>query len=242
LSSWKSATGWARHSIFGLRKEWLELYFAHPRDWTNSPSLGNKQVDSLRSWLRTTGIENRLSQQSPSGQEFAFGGIDCLPLWELLWVNVVFSFPTARWYVHLGCGEWTTSELKSLLHLDVPRLAARTVSNAVTELAGLLERSPVGELLDQGIVVADRRGRRIRRLGWEPSERAVLHCLRCLFVERGVTTLHWDRDLTWPWVVFGCTREFVLGRLIGSEQTFFQITEEGVTDLKEVTGGERVEV
>lgn len=196
----------------------------------NNPSLGNKQVESLRSWLRTSGIEDRLGQQTTFGQEFSSRGTNCLPLWELLWVNVVFNFPTARWYVNLGCSEWTTNELKFLLHLAVPRLGARTVSNAIMELVGFLERTPVGDVLGQGLVVHGR-PRRIRRFGWEPSERAVLHCLRCLFVEQGVTTLCWDRDLTWPWVVFGCEREFVLSRLTGSEQTSFELTEEGVTRI-----------
>ncbi|WP_161485000.1 hypothetical protein [Neomoorella mulderi] len=49
----------------------------------------------------------------------------------MLWVNVVFAFPTARWYAHLGPGAWTITELKALLRQAMPRLAERTATNAI---------------------------------------------------------------------------------------------------------------
>lgn len=228
MFSWNCETGWARHSIFGLRREWLDLYFTSRQGWRDSPILGNRQADSLAAWLKTTGIEDGSGRLTRLGEEFAAQGTACRTLWELLWVNVVFNFPTARWYAHLGQGQWTTTELKSLLRATVPRLAERTASNAIMELAGLLERTPIGEELGQGHVMGGRPRRLIRR-GVGPCDAAIVHALGQLYVLQGQTRLPWDSDSTWPWVVFGCSRQFVLERLTIIDQTCFDIDERGVT-------------
>lgn len=228
MFKWSCEKGWSRHQHFGLRRDWLDLYLANRQGWRQSSILGNRQVESLEAWLKTSGIEDRGGRLTPLGEQFIAKGTTCRSLWELLWVNVVFNFPTARWYVHLGRGEWTTAELKSLLRAVVPRLAEWTVSNAIMELAGLLERTPVGNELGQGYVMEGRPRRLIRR-GAEPCDAAIVHALGQLYVQQGQTRLPWDSDSTWPWVVFGCSRRFVLERLAIIDQNCFDIDEQGVT-------------
>lgn len=141
----------------------------------------------------------------------------------------MWCFPSPpRWYVHLGPGAWTTTELKSLLQAAVPRLAERTASNAVMELAGLLERTPVGAELGQGRVTGGR-PRRLVRDGVEPGDAALVHALKRLYLQQGQARLPWDEGLTWPWVIFGCSRRFVLERLTVMEQDWFDIDEQGLT-------------
>lgn len=195
MFSWNYETGWARHGIFGLRREWLDVYFADRKGWRNRPALGNRQVDSLAAWLRTAGIEDSSGRLTPLGERFAVEGAAHYALWELLWVNVVFGIPIACWYAHLGQGEWTTTELKLLLRASVPRLADRTVSNAIMELAGLLELTPVGDDLGQGHVMQGRPRRLVRR-GVEPCDAAIVHSLGRLYLQQGQTGLPWDSDLT----------------------------------------------
>ncbi|RJX19216.1 MAG: hypothetical protein C4570_05555 [Ammonifex sp.] len=228
MFDWSCDTGWARHSIFGLRREWLDLYLGDRRGWHSRQVLGNRQVTSLEAWLKTAGIEDSSGRLTPLGEQFVAKGTGDRSLWELLWVNVVFTFPTARWYVHLGQGKWATTELKSLLRTAVPRLAERTASNAIMELAGLLERTPVGNELGQGQVTAGRPRRLVRR-GGEPCDAAIVHALGRLFIKQSRTNLSWDDDLVWPWVVFGCSRQFILERLTIIDQNYFNINERGVT-------------
>lgn len=228
MFDWSSEKGWSRHQHFGLRQEWLGLYLSDRVGWRRHSFLGNRQVDSLATWLKTAGIEDSSGCLTRLGEQFAARGVDCLALWELLWVNVVFSFPTARWYAHLGLGEWTTAELKALLLQAVPRLAERTATNAVMELAGLLERTPVGSELKQGQVIA-KRPRSIVRSGKEPNDAALIHAIGRLYLQQGQNRLPWEADLTWPWVVFGCSRQFVFNRLTVLEQEFFEIDEQGLT-------------
>lgn len=136
-----------------------------------------------------------------------------MPLWALAWINIVNNFPTAGWYVHRGIGMWSTSELRIHLKNSVPRLANYTISNAIMELAGLLEHTPIGDDLGQGIVEGGR-PRLIKRIGTEPCDAAILYAFGRLYVSYGKPFLPFNASLTWPWIIFGCDKKFVLERLV----------------------------
>ncbi|HOV80677.1 MAG TPA: hypothetical protein PK728_11350, partial [Bacillota bacterium] len=135
-------------------------------------------------------------------------------------------FPTACWYARLGPGERTTSELRSLLQAAVP-LANRTISNAVLELAGLLERTPVGRELGQG-EVSGRRPRRVTRRGMVPTDSAIMMAVGRLYLKERRPYFNWDDDLVWPWTVFGCGREDVLARLFDLQPAGLELNETGM--------------
>lgn len=225
MTNWSKQTGWAKHSIFGLRKEWLDHYISCPDTWQIG-SLGNRQVDSLAMWLKTAGIVDSSGSLTRFGRQFRSAGTNCTSFWEVLWGNVVFSFPTAHWYVRLGLGTWTTKGLRILLERSVPRLAQRTVSNAIMELVGLLERTPVGTQLGQGQVTRDK-PRKVTRVGNDPSDIAIAQCVLNLHAQQGKRELHWSDDLTWPWIVYGSTKRYILSRLVSMECDYFDITEQG---------------
>ncbi|HED00228.1 MAG TPA: hypothetical protein ENN18_07585 [Proteobacteria bacterium] len=215
---------WAKHEIFGLRKEWLGLYLDDPSGWKKSPRLGNRQVESLNVWLRTTGLVTREGRETWLCRAFRERGVEDLRLWELLWVNVVFSFPTALWYVmRLGMGQWSTAILRDCLLADVPRLSKRTVINAIMELVGLLERTPIGTQLGQG-EVSETRPRIVARKGLaHPSWSGICYNLISLFQKEGSGGLNIDSGLPWPWIVFGCTREFCLGGILCEGKALFSL-------------------
>lgn len=224
MSDWNNEKGWSRHQHFGLRSEWLDLYLADRQGWRISANLGNRQVDSLQAWLKTAGLVNERGDLTALGKRLAAEGSASLGVWELIWVNTVFNFPTARWYARLGNGEWTTTDLKQRIRLMVPRLAETTASNAIMELAGLLERTPVGGELGQGLVLGVR-PRRIKRTGHKPGDLALVYAMGRLYLQRQQERLAWDENLTWPWIVFGCNRQFVLERLTIIDQSCFDIDE-----------------
>ena len=225
MPDWVRLKGWARHSMFGLRAVWLEEYLRDP----SSPArlLGNRQVDSLEAWLRTGGLCYREGEPTLLASRFAASGVEDMCLWEMLWVNVVFSFPTARWYVSQGNGEFTLADLRRNLSLDVPRISDRTVYNAIEELAGLLDRTPVGDRLCQGKIVS-RRPRHICRTGIEPNDEALRLSMVNLLSEIESDTVQWEEDLLWPWVVFGSKREKLIGRLLTIDCPQFRAQESGV--------------
>lgn len=57
MNNWNKVTGWSRHQHFGLRYEWLEHVLQNPKGWEQSTTLGIRQVESLKVWLRTGGIK-----------------------------------------------------------------------------------------------------------------------------------------------------------------------------------------
>jgi hypothetical protein len=223
-------TGWARHSIFGLRQEWLDLYLADKKGWSQMGLLGNRQVESLAVWLKTAGLVDKSGQTTWLDSLFTVHGTDNIKLWQLLWVNVVFNFPTAAWYVRLGLGEWNTYQLRSLLLNNVPNFSERTVSNAVLELVGLLERTPVGRELGQG-EVSGGRPRRVARRGAVPTDAAIMMAIGRLYLKEQRRHLEWEEEIVWPWIVFGCSRQDILPRLLEVHQNCIEINEAGLTIL-----------
>jgi len=224
-----SLKGWGIHNGFGLRKEWLHLYLAHPHDWELGGGLGNRQIESLRAWLKTTGLHDRRGKETSFCALFRESAKESLFPWELLWINVVFNFPTAAWYVEdLGLGEWSTSEMRVLLSQHCMHLASRTVSNAIMELVGLLERTPVGKELRQGDVIPSR-PRYVRREGLSsPSDKANCYALCRLFDREQRKSLSMDEQLLWPWVVFGCRKNHVMQWLVLDGRRWFEIREDRI--------------
>ncbi len=106
------------------------------------------------------------------------------------------------------------NELTSALQKEVPRLAPRTAYNAILELVGLLERTPVGKALGQGIVEPGR-PRRVTRVGYpNPDWQAVSWALERLCQEEGRQVLGMEEDLLWPWVIFGCQQHVIIRQLL----------------------------
>jgi hypothetical protein len=176
-----------------------------------SSELGNRQVQSLQVWLKTSGIIDPHGDETDLYRLFQEKGTEYQLAWEILWVNVVFNWPTARWYAScVDRGLWTTTELGNMLCKAAPRLAKRTVQDAILELAGLLQHTPVGSDLGQGEVNPSR-PRKIQREGLlQPSWESIYHAFSRLFEEDGRKRLALNENLLWPWKVFGCSRDQVI--------------------------------
>lgn len=227
-NSISALTGWAKHQHFGLREEWVDLYLGSPENWRGSGLLGPDQEVSLGEWLVTTGLRDR-SGPTHLGQIAVANGELSSSLWQILWVNVVFNLASAYWYVLFYLDRRnSTTQLAQELREMVPRLAVRTTRNAIAGLVGLLQRTPIGTELGQGIVT-DTRPRTVERVGLAyPDSRALVHAMRRLFQREGQGRLSLDQDLVWPWVVFGCNRDDALVRLSGSENEWLTVEADSV--------------
>jgi len=221
---WGRRVGWVQHQGFGLRQEWVNLVLQSLSDWRETGGLGPRQVDALEAWLRTAGLADNRRWPTALFRLFQDTWPEAKLAWQLLWVEVVFRFPTAAWYVHeLERGEWTTTELAELLHKSVPRLASRTTYNSILELVGPFERTTVGTALGQG-QVSPERPRRICRDGFAfPPDAALLHALRLLFLRETQLALRLEQDLLWPWTVFGTTLGNVWPQLVVCERPWLDV-------------------
>lgn len=210
-NAWVQYKGWAKHQNFGLRKEWLDLWLKRPEEWDSLGVLGNRQVESFRGWLKTGGLVDAKGRPTDLAIMFRQEGIDSLKAWEILWVNTVFSFPTARWYVStFHRGKWTMGELQRKLQSSLPRLSPRTIYNSLLELVGLLERTPIGRELGQG-EVEGQKARVITRRGLDyPSWPAIKRALQLLRKETGSRSIPANNSLLLPWVVFGSDKQCII--------------------------------
>jgi hypothetical protein len=231
LNCHKELKGWSKHQHFGLRQEWLELYLNHPKDWDRSGQLGNRQVDSLRVWLKTTGLLDKNGNETFLCGLFRKKGLDNLLGWELLWINVVFRFATAQWYVReLRQGAWTTTEIANILHQQYPHLAKHTITNGVMEIVGLLERTPVGKELNQGEVMSSCRPRKVNRERLSaPSTEAVFYALCQLLLLNQRNTLSFQESCLWPWIIFGCEQKYVFQKIIIDGESWFMLNEQTIS-------------
>jgi phosphoadenosine phosphosulfate reductase len=51
--------GLNRYQHFGMRTIWLHDYFQDPEHWWHENSLGNRQFEAMRVWLREAEIVSR---------------------------------------------------------------------------------------------------------------------------------------------------------------------------------------
>ena len=178
--------GWTRHRMFGLRREWVQLYLQHPNEWRAVGGLGNRQVMSLEQWLVTAGLATKHGCETELCRLMRTAGLANLVNWERLWANVCLAFPTAWWYIReLGLGAWSVRELTTRLQSHTG-LTERTCYDAICELVGLLERTPIGLELGQGGVSRDR-PRLVRRTGLaQPGPEAILFATAAFSRVRGL--------------------------------------------------------
>ncbi|MGD9819593.1 MAG: hypothetical protein AB7V04_12975 [Desulfomonilaceae bacterium] len=150
-------------------------------------------------------------------------------VWQIMWINIVLQFATAWWFVSiLGKGSWSSSELKRLLPNHACYLAPRSASNAIMELLGLFERSPIGQELGQG-VVSGHSPRSVKRIGLStPSSAASNYSAFQLFLMTGSVKLSFDNHIPWPWVVFGCDKDYVISQIITNKCDWIEITSDEI--------------
>ena len=219
MYDWNSFKNWARHEHFGLRPEWLEMYKQSLSNNNYVWTIGNRQVQSILEWVKTIGLATRDGTLSNLGKWFIKGeiSIESELFWEIVWVNVVFSLPTARWYAHNVDGRMSWKDINTLIMAMVPRLSARTLENALYGLKDTLIRTPIGYDLKQGAFHKKDGEMFVVRNGIIPSPKVALYAIIKLFAEERRDEIGLDEELTWPWVIFNVPKDEIL-RLIVSTQ------------------------
>lgn len=164
----RKSTGFFRYLTFGLRKEWVELFFKFQGNVLKSSLLGPVQIDALYFYLNDMELLEGKEKTTIFYQNILFfyekEGIDSLKLWSLLWVNLCFNAPLFRWCSELPLEKYTREKVIELLAFDYGK-KNRSISNAYTALIGTLERTPIGSGLRLGRVIKDGGARLIIKEG-----------------------------------------------------------------------------
>jgi len=165
------------YRTFGLRKIWLDLYFNMKDNLWLSDKLGNKQYESLRMWLRDSGITNE-NKITFLGEKLSKLGSHKSLTWAIIWSELAYNSPLIKWYViYVNWGGRYTK--KELIEMIGDSYSISTRDNAITSLIELFRHSPLGN--DLGLGVLELKGRQvsnISKLGWKDPERiAILYSL-----------------------------------------------------------------
>ncbi|WP_027356609.1 phosphoadenosine phosphosulfate reductase domain-containing protein [Desulfofundulus thermocisternus] len=157
--------GLNRYQTFGMRKAWLEEYFRDPEKWWYENSLGNRQFEAMRVWLREAEIVTG-TRITLLGERLREWGTENPLTWAVIWTNLARNSILVDWYLHNV--PWDSSYLKEeLVELLDENLAKRSRENAITTLVGLLRDTPLGGELGLGIVQTKGKLTTITKRGWE---------------------------------------------------------------------------
>ena len=175
--------GMNRYQHFGLRRPWLEHFFANREDCFTMGILGNRQYDSLKVWLREGGLLSASGKGEKSGvptplfeKVQPLGGGNPLT-WAIIWTNLAYNSIIVKWYMlHAPAGEiYEKNDLVFLLGDDYSK---STRDNAVTALLETFRHSPIGTVLKQGIPIPNGNSFKFSKQGWNtPDAVAILYAL-----------------------------------------------------------------
>lgn len=150
-SNMKAKTGIDRYNTFGLREEWLDLFFSTPDDYFEGENsgLGVKQKPAMANWLKEAEIINNDKSLTELGKFLCEIYTDnAETVWEIIWINLVKNSFICHWFAsHIKQG--TVYNKKSLTEMFIDEYQStygkRTVENALSALLGTFSNSPIGE-------------------------------------------------------------------------------------------------
>ncbi len=158
-----------RYVTFGLRLEWIELFFDIGLEVLVNSHLGPKQKQALYHYLQDAELIKgrkyttefyykikRLYQNNPLKNSEN--------IWTFIWINLSYNAPLFTWYNTLELAEYTKNDIFNLLSDDYGK-KNRGVDGACTSLISTFDRTPIGTNLKIGKVITHGNSRKIIKEG-----------------------------------------------------------------------------
>lgn len=214
-----------RYQRFGLRKEWIEIYFENPENFWTNDRMGKLMFESFKNWGREIGLLVENKEPSNNLKKISSLGAENLKLWGVFWVNLAYNSPLVGLFVK-KTGFNFDCDNDFLMNMLGSSLSERTRQNSLNSLKDLLRSSPIGEELGQGICTM--KGRQvisITRTAWKNPEPLVILYSLYQFAEHAeglhsftLTDLLEDneeREALSPKILFGLEENILRPMLIG---------------------------
>jgi phosphoadenosine phosphosulfate reductase len=154
-----------KYQCFGLRQEWLYDFLKKGESFFNDNSLGPKQIEALIYYLRDSELIN--NKKNPTHLYYIVRelyyreGGNSQTLWGIIWVNLCFNAPLFTWWTTLEIGSYCREELLENLIVSYGK-NNMSIKSGFSSIRETLVKSPIGELLGQGII--DRSSRITREI------------------------------------------------------------------------------
>jgi phosphoadenosine phosphosulfate reductase len=158
--------GFGRYLTFGIKEGWLEDFLNKSELWFSNNNLGNKQVDSMKSWLRDCELLDKNNGTTDLAKLFQ-NIIDNKFIWQILWINLCYNSSVCKWFIDNI--EWnmelSIKEIVELIHSFDKYISERTIKSGVLSLFKTFETTPLGKELKIGIIEKRGRERFVKKLG-----------------------------------------------------------------------------
>lgn len=143
-----------RYKNFGLREDWVDMYFAECNNfWSGNHGLNpTYQIPSLRNWLKDAEIIDGQGRMTETGEIIkAIYDIDSTIAWEIIWINLTYNSFIAKWFAsRIGFNvPYSKAFIEEGILNEFPVYKGKTVQNAAYQILRTLKESPIGSELMQ---------------------------------------------------------------------------------------------
>lgn len=169
-----SAKNIDRYKNFGLRLDWVEIYFEDPQNFWTNDRMGTHMFKSFEKWGKEAGIIDQFNAPTSVVNRFIELGADNPIVWGYIFSNIAYESSIFNWYIRQCAfgNEYQTSDLQIMLGDDY---SETTKKNALAAMKDTIKSSPIGDILGQGY--CEMKGKQIvslTRLGWQDPEPIVI--------------------------------------------------------------------
>ena len=147
----KKMTGISGYGTFGLREEWLAEYFALQSDYWKNNALGNKQVPSLKAWLKDSLIVDDKINVTELGLSLSniFQNYHDV-VWEIVWINLSYKSPLINWFIsNVSFGGMYNKQTLLDLYKEQYQEGYKTFEYSLQALFNMFANSPIGDVFCQ---------------------------------------------------------------------------------------------
>ena len=205
------------YSSFGMRQVWLIEFLKDKDKWFSSNTLGNRQVDSMRRWLRDSEL------LGPKGTTRLFDILKDKKLqliYEILFINLYYKSNLIKWYVNdiPFQQKFSVNDLVRL-GMDYTNKTDKTIRLIISALFNLFDTTPLGKDLKIGYITKEKNIRYIQKIGSNDiSNEAILYSLYKLkeHLKRDdfrVSEFYEDGFEGGPYKIFGINKETLINKL-----------------------------
>ncbi|MDO4562927.1 MAG: phosphoadenosine phosphosulfate reductase family protein [Clostridia bacterium] len=220
-----SAKNIDRYKNFGLRLDWIEIFFENPDAFWSNERLGTHMFKSFEKWGKEAKLIDAFNAPLDCISKLTSLGADNPIVWGYIFSNIAYNSSIFNWFIRntLFDEEYQAADFILMLGDDY---SDTTKKNALSALKDTIKSSPIGWLLGQG--ECEMKGKQvvsIRKTGWqEPEPLVILYCMY-LFAEHSDGLYSFtlsellddsdEREAMSPKLIFGTDREALLSILQG---------------------------
>ncbi len=147
-------SGIDRYSTFGLRDEWVDVFFNSGDKWFGTyPNLGTKMIPAAINWLREAELIDEREKKVSSKFDIVKELYDKnrLAAWQIIWVGLSYNSAIVNSFVKSIKYEvsYSREDIVAIMREDFPSLNDNTIKNPTNALITMLRYSPLGCLTDE---------------------------------------------------------------------------------------------